>query len=309
VVREPEKLSSSQPSVVYNYPSSIPASSNTPSRPPVARPISQPVRTPSISTPISSPVKPKKSYTLWIILGVVGIGIVCIIIIGLGGLLANGGSLLFSPSATLIPTRTFTPQPTEMTLPTETPVPMDTGILFQDDFSDPNSGWEVGNYDTGAVGYTSNGTYSVTGSKKLSTMWGVYDEVFDDLVIDVDALQISAPANNNNDYGVVCRIQENGDGYYLIISGDGYYAIQMSLNGTFSSLVDWTASDAVNQGSVSNHVQAVCDGSRIALTLNGTLLAETNDTNFTSGKIGLTATTYEDQPTEIHFDNLAVTGP
>jgi len=191
---------------------------------------------------------------------------------------------------------------------TETPPPPPPGALFQDDFSDPGSGWEVGDYEGGSVGYKS-GVYFVTSVGAGATMWGVAYQSFDNLIVEVDATQISGPANNNNDYGVVCREQGDGDGYYLLISGDGGYAILKAQGEGFEPLVDWAASDAIQQGNATNHIRAICDGSTLALFVNGQRLATVEDTTFTRGDIALTATSYEDEPTEIHFDDLVVRQP
>ncbi len=194
---------------------------------------------------------------------------------------------------------------------TETPPPPSprADALFQDNFSDPGSGWEVGDYDGGSVAYK-DGVYSATSLGDGNTMWGVANRSFDDLIIEVDATQVSAGSDNNNDYGVVCREQGDGDGYYMLISGDGYYAILVKAGGRdFETLVDWMESDAIRQGNATNHIQAVCDGSSLALFVNGQRLATAEDSTFTEGDIALTATSYEDEPTEIHFDNLMVLKP
>jgi len=198
------------------------------------------------------------------------------------------------------------PPPEEETPPPPPPPPPDA--LFQDDFSDPGSGWEEGDYEGGGVGYK-GGVYFVTSIGDGATMWGVANQSFDNLIIEVDATQVSGPANDNNDYGVACREQGNGDGYYLLISGDGGYAILKAKGDDFEPLVDWTPSDAVRQGNATNHIRAICDGSHLVLFVNGQRLATAEDNTFTSGDIALTATSYEDEPTEIHFDNLVVNKP
>ncbi len=183
-------------------------------------------------------------------------------------------------------------------------------VLFQDDFSNPKSGWEVGEYDAGKVGY-GNGYYYVVSYGDANTMWGVANRSFSDMVIEVDATQVSAPANNNTDYGVICRTAdpESGVGYYLLISGDGYYAIAKGTDEGYEWLVDFTESSAIRQGNATNHIRAVCNGSKLSLTVNGVLLAEAEDSEFTSGDIALTATSYESSPAEVRFDNLVVTAP
>ena len=140
-------------------------------------------------------------------------------------------------------------------------------------------------------------------------MWGAPRQDFVIPVIEVDTTQVTAPANNNNDYGVMCRLQANGDGYSFSISGDGFFTIQKAKDDAFTNLVEWQASSLINQGNASNHLMAVCEGDTLSFYVNGSFLAEVHDTEFTSGDIALTATSYEPENTEIHFDNLVVKFP
>jgi hypothetical protein len=181
-------------------------------------------------------------------------------------------------------------------------------VILQDSFDDPSSGWEVGDYDAGSVGYTSD-AYSVISSGNGSFMWGLAFRQFDDVVIEVETEQIRGPANDNNGYGVMCRVQENGDGYLFLISGDGFFSITKASNDDFIPLIDWTSSDAIQMGNSTNQIQAICDGSNLDLEVNGQQLASTQDSEFATGDIAMAATTFEDDTTEVHFDNLVVTAP
>lgn len=316
------------PSVVYNFPTpapsvSAPVSNPTPVQPQYQAPVYRQAAAPYPSTPYQQAVlapKPQKiSPIIWVIGGVVLLGLCGLLIVGGFFLLQGGDSLgLFSPSETLIPTRTETDIPSEtpepeptMTMTPEiiyspTDYPIVTGNVFTDDFTDPNSGWEVGSYDTGSIGY-GDGYYFVSSTVKNKSMWGAYlNEVYSDTMVLVNSTQYDSPANNNNDYGIMCRVQDNGDGYSLLISGDGFYSIQVSNSGSFTSLVEWTKSDLINQGAASNFFEADCIGSTLSLYVNGSLLTTIEDSSFSSGKIGLTATTYEDAAVEIHFSNLTI---
>lgn len=181
-----------------------------------------------------------------------------------------------------------------------------TNILWQDDFSDPKSGWEVGEYDTGSVGYA-NGYYVVVSYGNGSTMWGVANRSFDNVDIEVDAMPVSGP--ENNDYGIICREQKEGSGYYFLISSDGYYAIAKGTETGYEWLVDFTESDAIKQGNNTNHLRAVCNGTQLSLYVNGQLVAKAGDSDFSSGDIALTATSYESESVEVRFDNLVVRKP
>jgi hypothetical protein len=181
-------------------------------------------------------------------------------------------------------------------------------VLLQDDFGDPSTGWEVGSYDTGTVGYEA-GKYRVDSFGDGDTMWGIANRDFDDTVIEVSAEQVSAPPNDNNDYGVICRVQDNSDGYFLLISGDGFYTILKRSNETFDPLIDWTPTDVIRPGNAVNELRATCSGSTLTLEVNGQLLGSTSDSEFSHGDLALTATSYEPESTQINFDNLLVTRP
>ncbi|MCP4539256.1 MAG: hypothetical protein GY832_19140 [Chloroflexi bacterium] len=190
------------------------------------------------------------------------------------------------------------------------PPPPPEQVLFQDDFGNSGSGWEVGEYDDGDVGYK-DGAYFVTSTKIETLMWGVANRSFDNVIIEVDATQVAAGPESNNAYGVACREQGSADGYgyYLRISGDGFYSIAKAANGEFTALIDWTESDAINQGNATNRIRAICNGSTLELFVNGQRLGSVEDSTFASGDVALTATTYEDVMTEVHFDNLMVLKP
>jgi len=193
--------------------------------------------------------------------------------------------------------------------PVEPPDGTSTDILLQDDFSNPDSGWEVGEYNNGSVGYDS-GHYFVIANNRGSTLWGLAYRTFSDVIIEVDTTQVSAPANDNNGYGVFCRVQADDDGYVFFISGDGYYSIQKTVDGHYEILVDWTSSDVIERGNAGNHLQVICDGPDLTLFVNGERLATATDSTYTTGDIAFAAVTYEeDSFTEIHFDNFVVREP
>jgi hypothetical protein len=192
------------------------------------------------------------------------------------------------------------------------PSPTPANIYLQDDFSSADSGWEIGDYDFGSVGYK-EGVYFVTATIIEVPMWGVANRSFDNVVIEVDATQVSAGPANNNVYGVVCREQGDsfGNGYYLRISGDGFYQIVKAEGegGQFQALVDGMDTDAIHQGNATNHIMAVCNGSSLELFVNGKRLAGVEDNTYSSGDVALTATSYENTMTEVHFDNVIVREP
>jgi len=260
-----------------------------------------------------------KKRVSWVWIAIVGA--LCLAVVAGGGIvgylaLGPGGATPTSavavrPTAipSLLPVEPTSPSPpTSTPRPTFTPVPAAGAVIFEDDFDDPGTGWEVGSYTGGDVGY-GDGYYYVIATMPGGLMWGLANRNLSDVVIDVDATQVRAGPNSDNAYGVMCRIQPDNDGYILRISGDGFYAIHRIVDGDFEPLVRWVSSHAIHQGNDTNHIRVICNGTRLALVVNGVLLAEANDATYTEGDIALAATTFEEETTEIHYDNLVVTRP
>ncbi len=205
--------------------------------------------------------------------------------------------------------RTTTPVPEWVSSPREYTTPVS---LF-DDFSDPTSGWEIGDYSVGSVGYA-EGEYFVRVEDKDVFTWGQQFEYFGDVTIEVTARQASGPENNNTGYGVMCRVNYDAEvgeleGYAFLVSADGYYVITRYVSGNSSNLDGWNVSNAVRQGSGSNQLQVICEGERLLFYLNGVRVAETWDDSFSSGDVALIGTTYESGAAEFRFDNFSLSTP
>lgn len=181
-------------------------------------------------------------------------------------------------------------------------------LLFQDGFSDPSSGWDRVRSPDGMTDYEGD-RYRIVVNASNADYWANPGLYFEDVQVEVDALKSAGP--DDNDYGVLCRYQDTTNFYFLIISSDGYYGIGIVEDGHQKLLEppQMYHSEAINPGNANNHIQAVCQGSRLALSVNGEFIAETYDSSFTSGDIGLIVGSFDEPGVDILFDNLSVKLP
>jgi hypothetical protein len=186
--------------------------------------------------------------------------------------------------------------------------PQATGIIFQDDFSNVMSGWEIRNESTAVTDYIS-GEFVIQVNKPDTSLWSKPHGAFENIHIAVDALQTAGPAKNL--FGLICRYQDSDNFYRFVIGGDGFAGITKRSGGevTVISSALLTISEAVNQGFAANHIEAICSGPNLALWVNGQQVAEAVDEDFVSGEIGLIASSGAEAGIEIHFDNFVVTEP
>jgi hypothetical protein len=217
--------------------------------------------------------------------------------------------------SSLIPTAT-TPQPPAggggNTQPTVGGGSNGQQILFQDDFSNTNSGWDQAHTDIGSTDYE-NGGYRINVIQSDAYFFAnPYQSFQNDVRIEVDATKIGGP--DDNAFGVICRYQDMDNYYYFYISSDGYVGIGMNIAGMRTIISDssgnLTSDSSINQGAASNHLRADCIGNTLTLFVNGTQVATATDSSFTTGgDVGLIATTYKVDGTDIMFDNLFVYKP
>jgi hypothetical protein len=181
----------------------------------------------------------------------------------------------------------------------------ETGEVLLTESFDEAAAWET--YVQGEVDFqVVDGAYR-TQTSDGGYVWGLNDAEHDDVVIEVTTTQLSS--FENNAYGVMCRsdTSNNGDGYYFLISGDGYYTISKGDGDDVNELVEWTTSSAISQGQASNTIRAVCIDDYLAMYVNGEFVADTEDSEYTSGYAGFAATAFDGENTDITFDNLTIT--
>jgi hypothetical protein len=185
-------------------------------------------------------------------------------------------------------------------------------ILFIDDFNGEfDCGWATYNRG-GGIASIENSAMQLTVSQPGQIWWTNPSRNFDDVVIRVEARQVSGP--NDNAYGIICRYQNEENFYVFLISGDGYYAIGKYQTGNENVVYltengQFQPSDAINTGIASNEMEVSCIGNELSLAVNGAPLVSVSDPTFVTGDIGLAASTLQAATGVIEFDNVQVATP
>ena len=181
-------------------------------------------------------------------------------------------------------------------------------VLFSDEFSDPQSGWNRITTTQGQTDYA-DGVYRIFVNEPDLDIWSMPGKDFRDVRLEVDALKVGGERDNR--FGLICRAIRMDSFYTFIISSDGYYGIG-KIRGQEYSLIGMEAlqpSDAILKGSALNRLRADCIGDTLTLYVNGQKLIQVNDAEFASGDVGLIAGTYQASGTDIRFDHFVVYRP
>jgi len=188
-------------------------------------------------------------------------------------------------------------------------------VIFQDDFSDPTSGWDVFSVDTSSGGYRDGayvlsviGGFNVGGDANTSTQ-----ELSSLGDVRIEATAGPITGTRSAVYGLMCRAVSPTEHYYFLIQGDGTYFIGEA-SGDVATNLDTGFSPAIVGGAGPNRIAAECvdgrEGVTLRMTVNGVAVNTVIDPVDPLGP-GATGFRVESRRafTEVAFDDYVVTPP
>jgi hypothetical protein len=179
-------------------------------------------------------------------------------------------------------------------------------LPWNDDFSEPGT-WTAESDATAQVG-VQDGVMRIHVAVPNQLAWASTGREFTDFHLTVEAAQIAGP--DDNEYGVLVRMEDTDHFYRFSISGDGYYMVSKYDGESWEALSgDWAVSDAIQPGVATNLLEIVCQGAMMTFSVNDVQLVQVEEESFISGDIGLYAGSFFESGVEVHFDNLSVEEP
>jgi hypothetical protein len=178
-------------------------------------------------------------------------------------------------------------------------------VLYQDDFSDPQSGWTDESDSTSAAQYVDD-AYLLSLYKTKYISWSYLDGSYEDVVMQVETRVVNA--TGDGEFGLICRRVDTDNFYGFEISEDGYFTIYKYVGGEYTALYDWEYSDIIPQGQPVT-LTASCVGKQLTLYVNGQFLGGAKDNSFYMGGFGMIIGTNDHSGLKVAFDNLVLMKP
>lgn len=174
-------------------------------------------------------------------------------------------------------------------------------IVYQDNFQDPKSGWEVSKGADVVKAYV-DGTYEIQVQTGNTIAWSF-------VPTDKDYLDFSAQvkvrsAGNDGEFGIMFRYVDYDNFYCFTVHTDGTYRLWMQKAGEWQTLIDWTPIPGFdpNKG---HTLRVETQGNQFTFFLDGARLTQFSDGTFRGGKLALAVGTFA-EPFSARFDNLVV---
>ena len=181
---------------------------------------------------------------------------------------------------------------------------------YADDFSDPGSGWTTLDDGDRRAAYV-DGEFQLLLKAPDTGLLMTPDLLLpDEWQMEVDARQL---AGDSGSYGLGFGFswgESSYQGYQFRIDPhtQQYLLEKRDMDGTSTTLLDWTYASALQQGTASNHLTVIHEGEGLRLHVNGVHLASCYEPSFLgSGRDGgVRARSQAAAPIEVRFDDFRV---
>jgi hypothetical protein len=226
------------------------------------------------------------------------------------------------PEATLFPTATSPASPTPIPV-TDTPAPTPTveatptplPRLFTNEFDSPLAGWvilQTGNDGTPKVN-TENSNLLLQMDTPYTWAYAVYGaQEYADVRIDA---RFTSQAGSPASIGLICRYSETDGWLEYNVYSDGTYSVLYGhwlANGIADYLpVLSSSSNAILPSGSSQEMGLICSGTTLSLLIDQTIIRNVDVSRFelAGGKVGITASSFENIPVIAAFDWVKVSEP
>jgi hypothetical protein len=219
-----------------------------------------------------------------------------------------------SSTATVPPTSipfTVTPEPTATLSLSPTPFPR----FFTDEFESPLAGWVILQAGSESVPNTKteNSNFILQMDSPFSWLYAIYTAQ-DYANVRIDA-QFTNQAGSPSSTGLICRYSEEDGWFEYNVSTDGSYNL---LYGSWLAvgIADYLpitdgSSNLVQPSGAPQLIGLMCSDTALALYINDTIVRNVDVTNYglTEGKVGVTASSFENTPVVVVLERVIVSEP
>jgi serine/threonine-protein kinase len=187
------------------------------------------------------------------------------------------------------------------------------GVLAQEDFANPGSGWPILSEGSYFYGYHPPDYYHVEVGQAESHTIVSREAKYDNVLVEAEVLvDHTTTASGTFRYGLALR--RTADDYYAftVSSRSGEWAVLKSSAAGINVLKEGKVNNLQGIAPAgftpdkSDTLQVTASGSNFNFQINGQSVADLNDADYGSGEIGFFVQTFDETLAHIHFDALTI---
>ena len=206
-----------------------------------------------------------------------------------------------------LPTAAPTIAITSTSIPTSEPEPQE-GLLYSDDFTKTDSGWNQIAFDNSYIGYHEPGYYHVeVHTPHADELVPIPGQSFTDFTAEAEVFADAdlSIAEGDFSYGLVFR--RSGNLYYAFTISPmtkNWLVTKNSQSG--SEILQEGNEEAIQGVGVANILRIDARGEAFTFHINGEPVARLRDDAYTHGEVGFYVQTFDNSKAHIHFDTITI---
>ncbi|HEY6074832.1 MAG TPA: SH3 domain-containing protein, partial [Anaerolineales bacterium] len=192
----------------------------------------------------------------------------------------------------------------------EAPAPQDaTAVLYQDDFTNPTTGWMERKFDNYFIGYHEPEYYHVeiTSPNYKTTVFEPGKQLFNDFTTDLKVLAVAAKTAPEGDFRYGLAFRRSGDQYYAFVISPRtkqWFVLKSSPSGL--QILQQGQDPGIHDLDAEDTLRVDAQGANFLFHLNDKLISQVTDASYPSGEIGFYVETLDATNAHIHFDNFII---
>ncbi len=208
------------------------------------------------------------------------------------------------------PTPVASSPSTESVETTPTTVPISNpNALYQDNFTNPSTGWPQDEFDNYFIGYHEPEWYhiEISSPNQKVTVFAPDKKSYSDITIELQVFTNSKKTAATGDFRYGLAFRRSGDQYYAFTISPRtkkWFVLKSSPSG-LETLQEGTE-DSIHEQDVDDTLRVDAQGSNFFFSINDHLVGQATDPDYASGEIGFYAETVDATKIHIHYDTLII---
>jgi SH3 domain-containing protein len=188
----------------------------------------------------------------------------------------------------------------------------DQNVLYQDDFTNKATGWPEVDFGDYFIGYHEPEYYHIeikTAHAKapVVSIPDPENHAYPDATIELQVFTVSGRTATEGDYRYGLAFRRSGDNYYAFTISPTTKKWEVLKSSPSGQVTLKEGTDENIQGlDVDDLLRVDAQGTSFLFSINGRLVGQVTDSDYSEGEIGLYAENLENSTTHVHFDTLSI---
>ena len=185
----------------------------------------------------------------------------------------------------------------------------DPNTLYQDDFTNPVTGWPEDKFDNYFIGYHEPEYYhiEITSPNYKTTVFEPEKKSFGDATLELQVLAVSSKTAATGDFRYGLAFRRSGDQYYAFTISPRtkqWYVLKSSPSGL--SVLKQGTENSIHDLDSADALRVDASGTNLFFHINDRLVGQVTDPDYAQGEVGFYVETLDAANVHIHFDTLLV---